>query len=95
MRPLVRRDGSGKSSQVHYRAVLIGETTAGSSGQPLFIDLGDGFRAWIGTKRETFPDGRAFEGVGIAPDMEIVQTATDLREGKDRVLGGALMAVMG
>lgn len=77
------------------RAVLIGETTAGSSGQPLFIDLGDGFRAWIGTKRETFPDGRAFEGVGIAPDMEIVQTATDLREGKDRVLGGALMAVMG
>ena len=72
------------------RAVLVGETTAGSSGQPHVIDLGAGFRAWIGAKRESFPDGRTFEGVGIAPDVEIVQQPADLREGQDRVLNEAL-----
>lgn len=72
------------------RAVLIGETTAGSSGQPHFIDLGDGFRAWISTKRETFPDGRTFEGVGIAPDIEIQQTASDLRDGMDGAMAHVL-----
>lgn len=72
------------------RATLVGETTAGSSGQPHAVDLGDGFRAWIGAKRESFPDGRTFEGVGIAPDIEIRQTATDLRDGNDRALSGVL-----
>jgi carboxyl-terminal processing protease len=72
------------------RATLVGETTAGSSGQPHAVDLGDGFRAWIGAKRESFPDGRTFEGVGIAPDIEIRQTAADLRDGNDRVLSGVL-----
>lgn len=75
------------------RATLIGETTAGSSGQPHNIDLGDGFRTWIGAKRESFPDGSAFEGVGIAPDVEVIQLAVDLREGRDRVLNGALVSV--
>lgn len=75
------------------RATLVGETTAGSSGQPHAVDLGDGFRAWIGAKRESFPDGRRFEGVGIASDIEIRQTATDLRDGNDRVLSGGLEAV--
>ena len=72
------------------RATLVGETTAGSSGQPHLIDLGDGFRAWVGAKRETFPDGRIFEGVGIVPDIEIVQQAWNLREGQDRVLNEAI-----
>jgi len=72
------------------RAILIGETTAGSSGQPHYMDLRDGFRTWIGAKRESFPDGSTFEGVGIAPDVEVIQLAVDLREGRDRVLNGAL-----
>ncbi len=42
----------------------VGETTAGSSGQPLYKELGDGMRLWIGAKRQTFPDGGQFEGVG-------------------------------
>lgn len=72
------------------RATLVGETTAGSSGQPHLIDLGNGFCAWVGAKRETFPDGRIFEGVGIVPDIEIVQQAWNLREGQDRVLNEAI-----
>ena len=75
------------------RAVLVGEATAGSSGQPHYIDLGDGFRGWVGAKRESFPDGRTFEGLGIAPDLEIVRTAADAGEGRDRVLAAAIASI--
>lgn len=75
------------------RAVLIGETTAGSSGQPHYIDLGDGFRAWIGAKREAFPDGSRFEGVGIQPDLIAERIAADLRAGRDPALSAAVRRV--
>ncbi len=57
------------------RARLIGETTAGSTGQPYMLDLGNGMMAMIGSKREMFPDGSRFEGVGIKPDIEIAPSA--------------------
>jgi len=43
---------------------------------------------WIGlsTKREFFPDGSEFEGVGISPDIEVKSTIEDLRQGSDPVL---------
>lgn len=72
------------------RAVLIGETTAGSSGQPHMFDFACGISLRVGAKRETFPDGSRFEGVGITPDREIVTTAEDLRSGRDRALEAAL-----
>lgn len=50
------------------RAELVGETTGGSSGQPCLRDLGDGMRLWVSTKRQMFPNGAPFEGLGIEPD---------------------------
>jgi len=68
------------------RATLVGEKTAGSTGQPLEIDLaGDGW-ARICTKRDTYPDGREFVGVGIVPDVEICPTPKDIAADKDVVL---------
>lgn len=72
------------------RGTLIGETTAGSSGQPYHHNFGDGIRIYIGTKRTYFPDGSAFEGVGIAPDVPIQLELNDLRAGRDPVLDYAL-----
>ncbi len=57
------------------RARLVGETTAGSTGQPYMLDLGNGMMAMIGSKREMFPDGSRFEGVGIKPDIELAPSA--------------------
>lgn len=70
----------------NHRAVLIGERTAGSSGQPFDRSLGNGMGIGLGTKREFFPDGSEFEGIGISPDIEIKLTIEDLRQGKDPVL---------
>jgi carboxyl-terminal processing protease len=72
------------------RAVLVGETTAGSSGQPHYVDLDGGYRAWVGAKREAFPDGATFEGVGIRPDLPVERLAADLRAGRDPILASAL-----
>ena len=70
----------------NHRAVLVGERTAGSSGQPYGRDLGDGMGLGLSTKRMYAPDGGAFEGVGIAPDVEVHATVEDLRSGRDPVL---------
>lgn len=75
------------------RAILVGEATAGSSGQPYYEDLGDGMQLAVGTKREFFPDGSRFEGVGVAPDIEVIPTAVDVRAGRDPELEQALEAM--
>ena len=72
------------------RAALVGEPTAGSSGQPYFENLGDGMMLMVGMKREFFPDGSRFEGVGITPDVPVLPAAEDLRNGRDPELVTAL-----
>lgn len=68
------------------RAALIGEPTGGSSGQPYILDLGHDMMIMIGAKREMFPDGSRFEGVGIKPDLEVSPSADDIRQGRDPAL---------
>jgi carboxyl-terminal processing protease len=72
------------------RAVLVGDSTAGSTGQPYVTSFGDGMGVAVGAKREYFPDGRRFEGVGVGPDIRMVPTAEDLRAGNDVELEAAL-----
>jgi len=72
------------------RAVLIGEPTAGSSGQPYYEDLGKGLQIAVGTKREYFPDGSRFEGVGIEPDLVVIPTSAAVASGRDPELERAL-----
>lgn len=76
--------------RVTGRGIVIGSPTAGSTGQPYFAQLGDGMSIAVGTKRESFPDGTRFEGVGIAPTIEVRPTRDDLRNGRDPVLARAL-----
>jgi carboxyl-terminal processing protease len=68
------------------RATLLGETTEGSSGQPFFLNLGNGMSLLVGAARYSFPDGSPFEGVGIKPTIPIEPRLTDLRAGIDPVL---------
>ena len=77
------------------RAVLIGESTAGSSGQPYVLDLGHDMIIMVGAKREMFPDGSRFEGVGIKPDLEISPSPDDIRQDRDVVLQAARKRLAG
>jgi carboxyl-terminal processing protease len=76
------------------RALLIGETTAGSTGQTYWLDLGDGMGALIGIKREYFPDGSRFEGVGIEPDLRVLPSHETLAAGRDPELERAVEALV-
>src|SRR5262249_9634165 len=71
------------------RAVIIGETTQGSSGNPYRADLGGGMRIAIGAVRYRFPDGAPFEGVGIVPDQPVERRVSDIAAGRDAVLDRA------
>jgi C-terminal processing protease CtpA/Prc len=72
------------------RGLILGEPTGGSTGQPLFIQLPGGGSARICTKRDTYPDGRAFVGVGVQPDRVVRPRIVDDRAGRDTVLEAAL-----
>lgn len=79
------------------RGTLVGETTAGSTGQPYVMTFstqmasgGPEMMALIGAKRERFPDGAVFEGMGIRPDVAVVLTRSDLQSGRDPILARAL-----
>ena len=68
------------------RGTIIGELTQGSSGNPRRVDLGNGMRVSIGAIRYRFPDGSAFEGVGIAPDVPIERRIADIVANRDAAL---------
>jgi carboxyl-terminal processing protease len=72
------------------RATLVGEATQGSAGVPYTYDFHNGMSLKISVKREYFPDGSEFEGVGIKPDIEVHATIDDFRNGRDAVLEKAL-----
>jgi carboxyl-terminal processing protease len=72
------------------RATLVGETTQGSAGLPYGYDFHNGMSLKIAVKREYFPDGTEFEGVGIKPDIEVHPTIDDLKNGRDPVLDKAM-----
>jgi len=76
-----------------HRATIIGETPQGSSGQPFYYEFGNGMSVGIGAKLLTFPDGSRFEGVGIAPDIELKPTVDDLSKARDPVMEKAVELV--
>lgn len=71
-------------------AVRIGQPTFGSTGQPYSFALPGGGFARICTKRDTWPDGSDFVGVGVLPDVDVPITRADIQAGCDRTMEVAL-----
>ena len=69
------------------RAIIVGQKSRGSTGQPLQFSFLDGkIRGRVCTKRDTYPDSREFVGVGIIPDVEVNPTPADIIADRDVVL---------
>lgn len=79
-----RRDGP---------VTLIGEATAGTTGQPYIADLGDGLSCRVAAKRCLFPSGAPFEGIGFAPDVAVALSPEAVAAGRDETLEAAEDAV--
>jgi C-terminal processing protease CtpA/Prc len=76
------------------RGITVGETTAGSTGQPLFFQLPGGGSARVCTRNDRASDGTAFEGIGLRPSISISPTAESIRNGSDPVLERAALALL-
>lgn len=72
------------------RGKIIGTPTGGSTGNPIFIDLGGGIGCSICTKHELDADGNEFIGVGIQPDVVIEEDASMFLKNSDAVIEKAL-----
>ncbi len=72
------------------RAVVVGRSTDGSSGQPYMFEFGNGMSFRIGAKRMYFPDGSRFEGVGIVPHIEVPITIDSVLSEADEILDQAI-----
>jgi C-terminal processing protease CtpA/Prc len=72
------------------RGVLVGEATAGTTGQPLVFSLPGGGNATVCTAHCTYADGSEFVGIGVQPDLEVRAMMSDIRSGRDPVLDAAL-----
>lgn len=72
---------------------LVGRPTCGSTGQPIPIELPGGGGARVCTKRDTYPDGRDFVGVGVLPHFTVPRTLEEAVAGEDRILGAGLETV--
>jgi C-terminal processing protease CtpA/Prc len=72
------------------RGTIVGEPTGGSTGQPLIFRLPGGGGARVCTKRDTYPDGKEFVGVGVQPQVLVRPRLDDLRAGRHTVLEAAL-----
>lgn len=72
------------------RGRIVGEPTGGSTGQPLLFDLPGGGTGRIVSKRDSYPDGRAFVGVGVQPQVAVSPRVADFAAGRDTVLEAAV-----
>jgi carboxyl-terminal processing protease len=73
--------------------ITVGQPSNGSTGQPLGMALPGGGFARVVTKRDTYPDGRDFVGIGVQPEIRVEPTVDDVRAGRDVVLQRAVAAL--
>ncbi len=71
-------------------ATLIGETTAGTTGDIVDYILPGNFKVTMTGLYVTNPDGSRFHGIGVKPDIEVKPTIKGITEGRDEVLERAV-----
>ena len=68
----------------------IGETTNGGHSTKVGKELANGWFYSIAPQKIEFRDGQSYEGIGLIPDIEVMNTSSDIQSGRDKVLERAL-----
>ena len=72
--------------QVLPYVTIVGDTTGGGVGSPVFRELPNGWTYRLSTEIAADAQGRIIEGVGVFPDVHVLTTAADSATGIDRML---------
>jgi len=85
---------AGERAAVAFRALpqvtMVGDTTNGATSTMIGRELANGWNYSIATQKVKMFDNQSYEGIGIAPDIRIINTLGDLSNGTDAVLEKAL-----
>jgi C-terminal processing protease CtpA/Prc len=68
------------------QVTIVGDTTGGGVGNPIFRELPNGWTYRLSTGITADAQGRIMEGVGVFPDLTVLTTAADSVNGIDRIL---------
>ena len=68
------------------RAVLVGERTPGSAGNPIRVPLPGGGTLRVATFKSYYPDGTEYMHSGVKPDVEVVTTQKNLYDGVEPII---------
>jgi C-terminal processing protease CtpA/Prc len=87
-------DDTAAAFKLMQRGPIVGLASGGSTGQPLGFPLPGGGFARICVKRDSYPDGTDFVGVGVLPDIEVAPTVASVRSGRDPALEVAVKTLL-
>jgi C-terminal processing protease CtpA/Prc len=86
----LRTAGAAEDMLVAYRNAgrgpIIGQTSAGRTGQVGEFRLFKAWRLRLTVTRDAFPDGTEIQGAGIAPELPVAARVVDFLAGQDRTL---------
>lgn len=71
------------------RGPIIGEPSAGSTGQTTVVPLPAGWQLRVTVTRDAFPDGKEFVRTGIVPEIPVEVRVEDVLAGRDAALDRA------
>jgi len=69
---------------------LVGDTSSGAHGTMIGRELANGWFYSLVPQKVIMPDGKSYEGIGIAPDYYIKNQLTDMQSGIDATLDYAI-----
>ena len=70
--------------------LLVGETTNGGQGTQIGRELANGWFYTLVTQKVELSNGQSYEGIGLAPDVEMKNTQEEINAGLDKVLQFAI-----
>jgi len=79
--------------EVFPHVTIVGDTTGGGIGNPIYRELPNGWVFRLSTKVGAMADSYVIEGKGIPPDFPIINTTLDSINGDDKMLEKAIEIV--
>ena len=79
-------DGFTLAMRVLPHVTVVGDTTEGALSSQFPEKMPNGWTLWVAFKEVRDHDGVCWDGVGIPPDLRVLNTAADIAAGRDPML---------
>jgi len=83
-------EGFTMAMRVLPHVTVAGDTTEGALSSQFPDKMPNGWTLWVAFKESRDHEGVCWDGVGIPPDLRVINTAADIAAGRDRMLEFAI-----